>query len=189
MLFRSTLNGIQVDCSMVCNPTDGIMDGFLGVGDPFGQNPCDASNSDGSTAGGGGGDEPPDPPACPGYIRNFFNVAIPIANQLASTWSTDPHYILALSAYESGWLGTHAQSIHNLFGLTNKGGNDLHLSSYQASADFWSKNDGKYIEGDASIAAFSQDIQPHYNTANPDWTQTLVSVFTSVLSWRVICGQ
>jgi RHS repeat-associated protein len=146
--------------------------------------------------------EPPDPPVspsgpspdpgpspCPRNIRNFFNVVIPIANQLASSLSTDANYILALSAYESGWLGQHAQDLHNLFGLTRGGGRDLNFSSYQASANYWAKIDGPHIDGDASIAAFSQDIQPYYNTVNPAWTQTLVNVFNSVLAWRVKCDQ
>ena len=114
---------------------------------------------------------------------------IPIANQLASDLGTDANYILALSAYESGWLGTHAQGLHNLFGLTNAGGPDINFPSYQASANYWSKIDGPHIDGDASIAAFSQDIQPYYNTVNAAWTQTLVNVFTSVLAWRSKCNQ
>jgi hypothetical protein len=128
-------------------------------------------------------------PNCPPNIANFLSTMIPLANQLATTWKTGANDILALSAYESGWLGPHAQALHSPYGLTKAGGNDLSFSSYQSATDFWSSNDGSYIQGITDITKFAAAIQPHYNTANPAWSTTLVNVYASVLKWRVICGQ
>jgi hypothetical protein len=128
-------------------------------------------------------------PDCPDDKKNFFDTMIPIAANLADKWDSSTNDILALSAYESGWLGQHAQDLHNPFGLTQAGGNDLTFSSYQQAAAFWSKNDGKYIKGDKDIVTFANDIQPHYNTANPAWKSTLEDVYKSVLKWRSICDR
>jgi len=112
----------------------------------------------------------------------------PYANQLATQWQTSPNDILALSAYESGWLGPPAQSLFNPYGLTQAGGNDLSFTSYQAATNFWSSNDGSYIKGITATSQFATTIQPHYNTRNPNCASTLVSVYNSVLKWEVICG-
>lgn len=114
---------------------------------------------------------------------------IPLAAGLADKWNSSTNDILALSAYESGWLGQHAQDLHNPFGLTKAGGNDLSFTSYQEATDFWSGNDGSYIKGIKDISAFANAIQPHYNTVNPDWKSTLEDVYASVLKWRAICNQ
>jgi len=128
-------------------------------------------------------------PKCPDNIRNFFNVVIPIATGLAQKWDSSVNDILALSAYESGWLGPHAQELHNLFGLTHAGGNNLTFRTYQESADLWSKNDGVYVKGITDIKAFAAALQPHYNTVNPNWKKTVEDVHSSVLKWRVVCDQ
>lgn len=129
------------------------------------------------------------PQVCPDYIKKFLDTMIPLANQLATKWNTDTNDILALSAYESGWLGPHAQQLHNPYGLTNAGGPDIPFSSYQEATDFWSRNDGKYVQNQFSITDFANAIQPHYNTKNPAWTSTLEDVYTSVIKWRLACDE
>jgi RHS repeat-associated protein len=135
----------------------------------------------------------PPPPApksdCPDYIRNFFNIEIPLASDLAKKWQTATNDILALSAYESGWLDAHNQALHNPYGLTNAGGNNLNFPTYQAATDYWSKNDGQYVKGITDIRDFATALQPHYNTVNPNWKRTVAGVFKSVLKWRAICNQ
>ncbi len=64
------------------------------------------------------------PAVCPDYIRNFFDTLMPVFRDMADETGTDARYFAALSAYESGWLGQHAQDLHNPFGLTNAGGNE-----------------------------------------------------------------
>jgi hypothetical protein len=154
---------------------------------------CDVGGGGGGDGGGvGGSDEPdpgPAPPKCPDNILNFFDTMIPISTNLGTQWNSSSNAILALSAYESGWLAQHAQDLHNPFGLTKAGGNDLKFGSYEAAADLWSKNDGKYIQGIKDINQFADAIQPHYNTVNPAWKQTLKDVYQSVLKWRSICDR
>jgi RHS repeat-associated protein len=146
-----------------------------------------------STGGGGDPSEssttstPTSKPTCPPKIQNFFNIVTPLADQIAAKWDTDAVYILALAAYESGWLDPHNQALHNPFGLTNAGGNNINFASYQAAANYWSQNDGKYIENDASIAAFTQDLQPHYNTVTSTWAQDVTRVFNTVLNYLPLC--
>ncbi|MBV9266851.1 MAG: glucosaminidase domain-containing protein [Acidobacteriaceae bacterium] len=136
----------------------------------------------------------PGPPPCGMKYYNFFNLMVPFANQLAQKWNTDPNFILALSAYESGWDPIYAGSSHkapinNPYGLTQAGGNDLTFKSLQDATNYWSNNDGQYIKGDQNIAKFAKDLQPHYNTANPAWQNTLVSVYNAELRLRKQCGQ
>ena len=133
---------------------------------------------------------PPPPDPCPGYIRNFFNVVIPFATTIATKWSTSVNDVLAVSAFESGWLGQHAQDLHNLFGLTNKGGANRNFpGGYQDSANYFSAHYGTYIQGKTDINAFAAALQPHYNTHAAYWIGTLINTYTSVLKWRIICDQ
>jgi RHS repeat-associated protein len=130
---------------------------------------------------------------CPQQFQNFFNLMVPIANSLAATWNTNANFILALSAYESGWDpvysgASHNTPINNPFGLTNAGGPDLTFPTLQDAANFWSANDGKYIQGTQTIAAFATAIQPHYNTKNPVWKTKLMQVYNSVLQRRKKCN-
>jgi RHS repeat-associated protein len=140
---------------------------------------------------GGGASPTPNPasPDCPPNISNFLSTMVPLANQLANRWQSSANDILALSAYESGWLGAHAQSLQNPYGLTQAGGNDLSFNSYQDATNFWSKNDGHYIKDITDISKFAAAIQPHYNAINPAWASTLAKVYRSVLKWRSICDK
>ena len=132
----------------------------------------------------------PTKPKCPDNIMNFFNIMIPLASNMADTLDSSTNDILALSAFESGWLDPHNQALHNPFGLTNAGGNNLNFSGgYQAAAYYWIKNDGQYVQGVKDIGQFAADLQPHYNVVNPKWTSTLGNVFKSILKWRAICGK
>jgi flagellum-specific peptidoglycan hydrolase FlgJ len=38
---------------------------------------------------------------------------------MAQRLDTNADFIMALSAHESGWLGTHSQQLYNLFGVTH----------------------------------------------------------------------
>jgi hypothetical protein len=134
----------------------------------------------------------PRPPNCPPQYQSFFNLMTPIADGLATTWNTNVDFILALSAYESGWDpvysgATHSPPINNPFGLTQAGGNDLTFPSLQAAAAYWSQNDGAYIQGDTTIQQFAAALQPHYNTVNPNWTGALISVYNSVERRKADC--
>src|SRR5262245_50566066 len=94
---------------------------FGGGGSGSAANFCTAFGfqpGDPACGGGGGGPdpEPPPPPApdpCPGYIRKFFNIVIPLATNIATKWKTTTNDVLSLSAFESGWLDAHNQALHN----------------------------------------------------------------------------
>jgi RHS repeat-associated protein len=92
---------------------------------------------------------PSSPPKkkCPPNKQAFFNALGDIFKSMAKTANTDADFIAALSAYESGWLGPHAQDLNNPFGLTAAGGNDLSFSSYQGAADYWMNKAGKTGNG------------------------------------------
>jgi RHS repeat-associated protein len=132
--------------------------------------------------------------ACSKKDLNFFNLMVPFANSLAKTWNCNPNFILALAAFESGWDPiysgpTHPQPINNPFGVTNGGGPDQTYPSLQAAVNYWSSHFGQYIQGVTTMQQFAEDLQPHYNTSNPDWITDLVKVYPSVLTRRKACGQ
>lgn len=130
-------------------------------------------------------------PTCPQPYQNFFNLMMPIATALAAEWDTSANFILALSAYESGWDPvysgpTHTKPINNPFGLTQGGGDDMSFQTLQDAEAYWSSNDGKYVQGATTINQFATDLQPHYNTS-PAWVGTLVKVYDSVLTREKDC--
>jgi RHS repeat-associated protein len=164
---------------------------FFDTGDPFcyvwafGPGPGPGPGTGGTVPA-----DPTDPDkACPDNIKNFFVTMAPIAQTLAEKWKTDLNFILALSAYESGWLGQHAQDLHNPFGLTKGGGRDLSFPTYEAAAAYWSRNFGSYIAGTRTVEDFVAKLQPHYNFETPSWTQDVADVYDSVLARRKKCGQ
>lgn len=120
---------------------------------------------------------------------------------MANSIGVNVNYIMALSAYESGWDGPHAQDLNNLFGLTNAGGNDLTFGSYQASANYWVQHYGSTVAGASSIGAFVNDLLAiGYNqNINGDYYTTIVGgtlsngkhtigVYQSVLNAEKNCG-
>ena len=114
---------------------------------------------------------------------------IPIAQDMAKELKTDENFILGLSAYESGWLNQHNRDLHNPFGITNAGGNNLNFPSFQAAADFWTKQWGQYVTNVKDMKTFAQRLQPHYNSVNKSWTTTVQSVEKSVVAWRKVCDK
>jgi len=63
----------------------------------------------------------PEPGWCPSNIKNFFDTLTPYFKDMSDETGTDWTYFAALSAFESRWLRSHAQSLDNPFGLTNAG--------------------------------------------------------------------
>jgi hypothetical protein len=136
------------------------------------------------------------PTDCPDYTRNFFNTFKPVFEDMASQTGADPAFFAALSSYESGWLGQHAQDFNNPFGLTNAGGKDLSFSSYSQAEQYWlysaGRNGGGYadvVNGDnGSISEFAQDLHDAgYNNKTGTWTQDVINQLKSVKKWMKIC--
>lgn len=138
---------------------------------------------------------------CPPNQKRFFgNVKLYVG--IAKTSQTDPNFIMALSAQESGWNGKHSQQLHNLFGLTHAGGNNLGFPSYQASADYWASHFASWVQGTKTVNSFLDGLlnhNPPYNSADPNYRvdiaggtrndgTTTPGTYNSVLHFKQSCG-
>jgi len=80
--------------------------------------------------------------------------------------------LMGVAAKESGWYSDeHDVSLNNPYGLTDKGGKDLHFGSIDEATEAWVKNEGwRFSDGPAqTVDRFFSDLQkaPGYNTADP----------------------
>ncbi len=135
--------------------------------------------------------------SCPANKKLFFNTLGAIIQSMAATAGTNPDFVAALSALESSWLGPHAQELHNPFGLTKAGGNDLNFGSYQEAADYWSYSAGRTHQGYAVVFAGITNIDEFiaaakangYNAKDPLWGSKVKNVYTySILPFKKACG-
>jgi RHS repeat-associated protein len=144
---------------------------------------------------------PPKTGNCPPNQKRFFgNVKLYVG--IAKTAQTDPNFIMALSAQESGWNGAHSQQLNNLFGLTHAGGKNLRFPSYQASADYWASHFASWVQGAKTINSFLDGLLNHappYNSADPNYRvdiaggtrtngTTTPGTYNSVLHFEQSCG-
>jgi hypothetical protein len=133
---------------------------------------------------------------CPKNISNFFQTLMPLFRDMADETGTDARYFAALSSYESGWLGQHAQDLHNPFGLTNAGGNDLNFSSYAQAEDYWTCSAGRtgegygdVVQGPGSISEFANALHDAgYNNKTGTWTRDVIGQLKWIDKWMGICG-
>lgn len=94
---------------------------------------------------------------------------------------TDPDFLMALSALESGWLSAHSQKLHNPFGTTHKGGADVSYDTYQAAADYWVSRYASFVQGTRTIDDFTDGLRrAGYNTATPDYADRLKQTLASL---------
>jgi hypothetical protein len=120
----------------------------------------------------------------------------PIFQDMSNETGVSPLFFAALSSYESAWLGSHAQSLHNPFGLTNAGGNDLSFTSYANAEDYWMYGAGRtkdgyagVVKGDNTISKFAEDLKnAGYNNVNGDWSQKVIDQLTSITKWMKLCN-
>jgi hypothetical protein len=93
---------------------------------------------------------------------------------------------MALSAYESGWLGPDAVAHQNLFGQDVANGTKMiTFSSFQASADAWVGTVGPYVMLTSSYDIFIEGLQAKgYNTRNPAWASTMKRMLMSIWKWE-----
>ncbi len=188
---------------VICNP-----DGDWSYTGTPGQTPCNSIvnqliggatlnwQSGGGHGGGAAGVPGSQNPGCPAYISNFFQKMVPVFNGMSQeTKNTNPAFFAALSSYESGWLGSHAQDLRNPFGLTNAGGLDLKFGSYTAAANFWLFKAGRdrtgyarFVTGALTIAKFAAALQAAgYNNKTGSWAADVRNQFGSVQKWMGIC--
>jgi hypothetical protein len=134
---------------------------------------------------------------CPPQKKAFFDALGGLFKTMGRAANTDPAFIAALAAYESSWLGKHARDLHNPFGLTAGGGNDLSFPTYDAAANYWLYHAGRDRKGFASIVSGMDTIEEFasalnaagYNAVNPNWTSDIAKVYrTSIAPFGGSCG-
>jgi len=120
---------------------------------------------------------------------NPFFANLSIYQSMATTLNTNPDFLMALSSMESGWLDPHNQGLHNLFGVTHGGGNNLSFDTYQKAADYWVKTFGPYVQGTTTIDDFIAGLKKsHYNTKNKKYYIELKDQLAAVLKYKKACG-
>ncbi len=123
-----------------------------------------------------------------GGTRAGFFSNLGIYQGMASSLNTNADYIMAVSSWESGWLGTHAQELHNLFGLTNAGGPNLSFQSYQASADYWSRLVVPFVSNANTMAKFITGLKNEGYNSNPGYYPNIVNQLKWVRKWEAKCA-
>ncbi len=141
------------------------------------------------TSGGGGA-------RCEDRHDAFFKDMVEPATKLATQYNFDPAFLLALSAYESGWLDPHNRGLNNAFGLTRAGRRNLQFSSIEASVNYWGRRFGEKVKDASSIDDFINKLQTDersrggfgkYNTLNENWATDLKKVYYTVLRLLLVC--
>jgi hypothetical protein len=127
-------------------------------------------------------------PICLTKMGPFF-ANLPLYQAMGNTLDTDANFLMALSSLESGWLDSHNRGLHNLFGVTNAGGNNLSFASYNKSADFWIAHFGSYVQGSHTMADFAAGLKKaKYNSVNPHYYTGLIKQLDTIIKYRKACG-
>src|ERR1039457_4394967 len=79
--------------------------------------------------------------------NEFFKELLAPVEKVAKQYNFDPNYLLAISALESGWLGPHAHELHNAFGVTKAGKNNIKLKRFSDSVEDWGRRFGAKASG------------------------------------------
>nr|WP_294551644.1 glucosaminidase domain-containing protein [uncultured Rhodopila sp.] len=120
---------------------------------------------------------------------NPFFANLALYQDMAKTLETDADFLMSLSSMESGWLNAHNQGLHNLFGVTAAGGNNLSFTTYQKAADFWVEHFGDYVRGAKTMDAFADGLKKaKYNSVNPAYYDELKKQLATVVKYKNACG-
>ncbi len=68
---------------------------------------------------------------CPARQAAFFARIVPLIRPMDRRLSLDENLLLALCAHEHGWEDSHNDRLHNMFGVTHAGGNNMAFASDQ----------------------------------------------------------
>ncbi|NJO14519.1 MAG: glucosaminidase domain-containing protein [Thioploca sp.] len=127
-------------------------------------------------------------PTCMEKMRPFFD-NLKIYKDIARQLQTNADFLMALSSMESGWLDPHNQVLHNLFGVTKAGGNNLSFASYQACADYWVQHFGSYVKGTTTMDQFVEGLKKsEYNSVNPNYYTHLKNQLKTIEKYKKACG-
>ena len=124
-----------------------------------------------------------------GNNRARFFQQLPGLKAVAQQLNVPTDFVVGLSSYESGWLDDHNLALHNLWGLTNAGGNNLSFPSFQAGNTSFVNLLSPYIQGAQTLPAFFNGLKKEgYNSLNPQYWNTLTNRINNIAKWETICG-
>ncbi len=99
----------------------------------------------------------------PSKVEQFFETRA-IYEEMAKRLDTNAEFLMALSSWESGWMDAHNRALHNLFGVTHAGANNLSFASDQEAANYWVTHYGSYVRGAKTMDEFVAGLRcAHYN--------------------------
>ncbi len=125
--------------------------------------------------------------ACMAKMTPFFE-NMPLFRKMAEQLAIDVDFLVALSSIESGWLDPHNQGLHNLFGLTQAGGNNLSFETYEKCADFWIEHFGEHVKGSRTMDDFAAGLkEARYNSVNKNYYTDLVKQLKTVQKYKIAC--
>lgn len=112
-----------------------------------------------------------------------------VMKSTAKKLDVNVNFVIAHSAYESGWGGAHAQELNNYFGLTKGGGRNLSFDSVQAGADKYVSIVDSKVHGAKTMDAFISGIRgAGFNAVNPKYDATLRSIYNLVVRSETALG-
>lgn len=129
----------------------------------------------------------------PARVNDYFDDMYTPIHSLAERMGTNEDLLLVLSSMESGWLTDHNRGLHNAWGLTKAGGNNLSFDSFQQGTDFFEKNSqwGRRLQGIQTVDAFVKELLtvPKYNSVNPKYESLIRGQYDTVVKRKYIWSQ
>jgi len=126
---------------------------------------------------------------CPTKQSAFFVRMVPLIRPMAERLNINEDYLLALCAHEHGWEDQHNDRLHNLFGVTKGGGNNLGFSSDHEACDWWRAHYGAVVSSSSDMTDFIRRLRTiPYNSATKNYDQKLADVYDAVVRYKASCG-
>jgi uncharacterized Zn-binding protein involved in type VI secretion len=131
--------------------------------------------------------------ANPEKVNNYFNDMYGPVHNLSARMKTNEDLLFALSSAECAWLDAHNRSLHNPWGLTKAGGNNLSFDSFQTATDYFENKTqwGRRLKGISNIDDFVKELltPPKYNSVNPGYEVLLRRQLETVVRRKAIWMQ
>jgi RHS repeat-associated protein len=121
--------------------------------------------------------------------------------QMGKQLGVNPLFIMSTALQESGWnlvhvFGTNSasngQPLNNLFGMTKAGGNNIHYSSVEASAQAWEDDWGPSLANHPqTIQAYTNDLlsnPTHMYNSNPAYPGNMAARYKQLQDATQACG-
>lgn len=127
----------------------------------------------------------------PESVKDFLTdkEVMSVMKSTADKLVVNVNFVIAHSAYESGWDGENAQELNNYFGLTKGGGKNLTFDSVQAGADKYVSIVDSHVHGAQTMDAFIAGIRgAGFNAVNPKYDSTLRSMYNLVVRSEAALG-